>query len=329
MSLLFDNRASGAEDLHKKGFMQRLPMFLLNNFRQMIASLGGMWRTPSASFMTIMVLGLSLTLPATLHVLVKNVQSVSGSFDSASEITLFLKSNISETKSRNLLARVNLYPEVDSTQYISPKAAMEEFKALSGFGNALNYLDDNPLPAVILVRPTNSNRAPDAADALLAKLQKEREVELGKLDIEWLQRLNAIVRLLQESVYTLGILLLSAVVLIIGNTIRLSIMNKREEIEVMKLVGATEGYIQRPFLYTGIWYGFFGGFVAFLVLEMMLWWLGAAITRVAESYNNDFILQGLSFGEFGYLMLIAIGLGFAGSLFSVRRYVSQIEPEML
>ena len=97
---------------------------------------------------------------------------------------------------------------------------------------------------------------------------------LGKLDIEWLQRLNAIVRLMQESVYTLAVLLLSAVVLIIGNTIRLSIMNKKEEIEVMKLVGATEGFIQRPFLYTGIWYGFFGGFMAFLVLELMLWWLG-------------------------------------------------------
>jgi cell division transport system permease protein len=328
MSLLFDSRVTGAETF-RKGGLQKLVMFLFNNLRQMVTSLGGLWRTPSASFMTIGVLGLSLTLPATLHVLVKNVQSVSSSFDNASEITLFLKENVSETKSKNLLARLNIYVEVDSTQYISPKQAMEEFKALSGFGKALNYLDENPLPAVILVRPTESHRHPAAAEALLAKLQKEREVALGKLDIQWLQRLNSIVRLMQESVYTLGVLLLSAVVLIIGNTIRLSIMNKREEIEVMKLVGATESFIQRPFLYTGIWYGFFGGFVAFLVLEVMLWWLGSAITRVAESYNNSFVLQGLSFGEFGYLMLIAISLGFCGSLFSVKRYVSQIEPEML
>lgn len=328
MSLLFDNRQSGAEELRRSARAQLL-VFIIGNIRQMIASLGGMWRTPAASFMTIAVLGLSLTLPATLHVLVKNVQKVSASFDSASEITLFLNQGVSETKIQSMVARLNLYPEVDSIEYISPQQAMAEFKSLSGFGQALNYLDSNPLPGVILVRPTESHKSPTAAQALLKKLQDEREVALGKLDIEWLQRLNAIIRLLQESVYTLAVLLLSSVILIIGNTIRLSIMNKREEIEVMKLVGATEGFIQRPFLYTGIWYGFFGGFLAFLVLEAMLWWLGGAITRVAESYNNTFILQGLTFGEFGYLMLIAISLGFVGSLLSVRRYVSQIEPEML
>ena len=206
---------------------------------------------------------------------------------------------------------------------------MDEFKSLSGFGRALDYLDENPLPAVLLVRPTDSNREPRAAKMLLDKLNGEREVAMGKLDIEWLQRLDAIVRLMQESVYTLAVLLLSAVVLIIGNTIRLSIMNKREEIEVMKLVGATEGFIQRPFLYTGIWYGFFGGFMAFVVLEFMLWWLGTAISRVVVSYDATFVLQALSLSEFGYLMLIAIGLGFIGSMLSVRRYVSQIEPEML
>jgi len=328
MSLLFDARNRGAK-VNRKTWTQELVMFLLNNLRQMVASLGNMWRTPSASFMTIAVLGLSLTLPATLHVLVKNVQNVSSSFDNASEISLFIKQEVSAKDSRNLLARINLYPEVQSTEYISAEQGMAEFKALSGFGKALNYLDSNPLPAVVLVRPTASHSAPEAAQVLLEKLQQEREVALGKLDIEWLQRLNSIVQLLQESVYTLGLLLLCAVVLIIGNTIRLSIMNKREEIEVMKLVGATEGFIQRPFLYTGIWYGFFGGFMAFLVLEVMLWWLDTAITRVAASYDNDFVLQGLTFGEFGYLMLTAIGLGFCGSMISVRRYVSQIEPEML
>ncbi len=328
MSLLFDNRASGAEAL-KLSKLQKFLMFLLNNLRQMIASLGSMWRTPAASFMTIAVLGLSLTLPATLHVLVKNVQRVSSSFESASEITLFLKANISDQQSLGLVARLNLYPEVKSTEFISKAQAMEEFKLLSGFGRALNYLDENPLPAVVLVRPSANHSQPAAAQALLVKLQKEREVDLGKLDIEWLQRLNAIVKLMQESVYTLAILLLSSVVLIIGNTIRLSIMNKREEIEVMKLVGATEGFIQRPFLYTGIWYGFFGGFVCFLVLEMMLWWLGGAIVKVASAYETHFILEGLSLAEFGWLMAIAIGLGFSGSLISVKRYVSQIEPEML
>ncbi|MFT4923975.1 MAG: cell division transport system permease protein [Phenylobacterium sp.] len=329
MSLLFDNRpTTGAKDL-KYGGRQKLSILLLNNLRQLVASLGALWRTPASSFMTIAVLGLSLTLPTILHVLVKNVQSISNNFDSASQITLFLKSNVTEQKSEGLLTRLNLYPEVQSTQFISKEEAMEEFKALSGFGRALNYLDENPLPAVILVTPSARHSQPAAAQQLLVKLQKEREVDLGKLDIEWLERLNAIVRLLEESVYTLAVLLLSAVLLIIGNTIRLSIMNKREEIEVMKLVGATEAFIQRPFLYTGIWYGFFGGFVAYLVVEIILWWIADAITKVASAYATTFTLAGLSLNEFGWLMLIAIGLGFCGSMISVKRYVSQIEPEML
>lgn len=328
MSLLFDNRGQGAEK-NRRSVSQRLVMLIINNFAQMIGSLGHMWRTPSASFMTIAVLGLSLTLPATLHVLVKNVKEVSDNFDNASEISLFLKENLSQQSIDNLVARINLYPEVDSTEYISPQQGMQEFKSLSGFGSALNYLDENPLPPVIIVKPDVNHTSVEAAKRLLKRLQTEREVALGKLDIEWLQRLNALVRLMQESVYTLATLLLCAVVLIIGNTIRLAIMNEREQIEVMKLVGATESFIQRPFLYTGIWYGFFGGFMAFLVLELMLWWIGHAIQRVALTYHNDFALTGLTLAEFGILMGVSIGLGFGGSLVSVQRYVKEIEPEML
>ena len=158
------------------------------------------------------------------------------------------------------------------------------------------------------------------------KLEKERFVELAKLDISWLERLAALMNLMQQAVYTIAVLLLSAALLVIGNTIRLSIMDKKAEIEVMKLVGATDAFIQRPFLYTGIWLGVFGGFLAFLVVELMLWWLQGAIATVTQLYQSDFVLNSLSLREFGYLMLIAVTLGLVGSYIAVRSHIKAIEP---
>jgi len=160
----------------------------------------------------------------------------------------------------------------------------------------------------------------------MQKLQKERHVELAQLDISWLERLAALMNLLQQAVYTIAVLLLSAALLVIGNTIRLSIMDKKAEIEVMKLVGATDAFIQRPFLYTGLWLGVFGGFLAFVVVELMLWWLRSAISTVTQLYQSDFVLNSLSVQEFGWLMLIAILLGLVGSYIAVRSHIKAIEP---
>ena len=183
---------------------------------------------------------------------------------------------------------------------------------------------DNPLPDVLLVLPKNTQA--EAARALLNRLNKERIVEYGKLDIDWLTRLDAIVSLLQQAVAVIALLLLGAVVLIIGNTIRLSIMNKKDEIEVMKLVGATDAFIQRPFLYSGVWFGVFGGLLAYLIVETMLLWLQSAIVSVTELYGSEFRLMSLSVTEFFSLMLLAVLLGLAGSYLSVRRHISAIEP---
>lgn len=310
-------------------FGQRWIGSLLQNFRQLISSLGELWRTPFSSIMTMMVLGVSLTLPVTLHIIVKNVAAVSTSFDSASEISLFIKQDVSDQKIEQLLTRLRLYPEIESVSHIDKKQALKEFKSLSGFGSALDYLDENPFPSVILVTPQVKHRSAMAAEALLNKLQEEKEVRFGKLDIEWLKRLNALLGLLNETVFVLALLLLSAVILIIGNTIRLSIMSKREQIEVMKLVGATDGFIQRPFLFTGFWYGLIGGFIAYVVVEVMLYRLDGAIVEVASLYRASFSLTGLNFSEFIALLVISIMLGLLGAFGSVQKFIKEIEPQGL
>jgi len=327
MSVLFNSDSQGASQ-NKIGPLQRFIYFWINNFRQIVTSLGEIWRTPVASTMTILVMGLSLTLPATLHIIVKNVQSVNVEWESASEISLFLNDNLSEQQIASAIRRISAYDEVEELRYISKQDAIEEFKQLSGFGQALSYLESNPLPASFIVTPTSHFRQAEAAKNLLLKLEKEREVDFGKLDIDWLTRLNAIVTMLEESVITVALLLLVSVVLIIGNTIRLSIISRREEIEVMKLVGATEAFIQRPFVYTGIWYGLMGGFVAFIVVTMVIWWMQSALVDISGLYMTDFEIQGLTFGEFGLLMLVASLLGFSGAFWSVHRHIKEIEPSL-
>jgi cell division transport system permease protein len=327
MSILFSKDSSGASSKSVNP-LQKFMYFWIHNLRQIITSIGEIWRTPLASAMTIGVMGLSLTLPATLHIIVKNVQSINLEWDSASEISLFLNDGLSEQQISSAIRRLRSYDEIDQLRYISKDDAVAEFKSLSGFGEALDYLESNPLPASFIVTPTKFHKQADPAKALLAKLEKEREIDFGKLDIDWLARLNAIINMLEEAVITVALLLMISVVLIIGNTIRLSIISRKEEIEVMKLVGATESFIQRPFVYTGIWYGLMGGLVAFLIVTFVIWWMQSAIGEISGLYMADFHIEGLTFGEFGALMLIASGLGFTGAFWSVHRHVKVIEPDL-
>ncbi|NMP30748.1 cell division protein FtsX [Thalassotalea sp. M1531] len=298
----------------------------LRHLQQAIGSLGDLWRTPFTTFMTLLVLGISLTLPATLHLFVKNANNVVSQWDSASEITLFLKLNIDDKAGQNLASRLELYPEIAAVTYISAEQALKDFKLHSGFGDALTYLSENPLPATILVTPTKRSGQAVAAKDLLLKLEKEREVDQGKLDLEWLSRLEAMAKLIEDIVIAVALLLCLSVILIIGNTIRLAILNQKDAIAVMKLVGATDSFIQRPFMYAGAWYGIFGGIFANIAIFTLAHYLSSAMTELTALYHSSFTLETLSFTETVGLMGSAILLGLIGSYLSVRQHIRAIEP---
>jgi cell division transport system permease protein len=304
----------------------RITARVLRHLQQAIGSLGDLWRTPFTSVMTVLVLGISLTLPATLHLFVKNTQTVTEQWNSASEITLFLQLSTSDKVAQNLVQRIQFYPEVANVIYISAEQALSEFKVNSGFGQALEYLDENPLPATLLVTPTQRFSQAQAARELLLKLEQERAVDQGKLDLEWLTRLQAIAALIEDVVIGIAILLCLSVVLIIGNTIRLAILNQKDAIAVMKLVGATDNFIQRPFLYAGIWYGLLGGFVASICVAILASYISGALRQLTDLYQSQFVLSGLSFNELAILQLTAVGLGLLGSFISVRQHIRAIEP---
>lgn len=326
MSVLFRARQQGAQQV-KISTWRRFVTFWLHHAQQCIGSLGELARYPFASLMTMAVLGLSLTLPATLYVIVKNTDSVGANFQQSSEITVFLKQNLNEQEVVTFAKRMQLNAAVTETRLIDKASALDEFRERSGFGEALETLDENPLPDVLLVTPHEDHRSPAAAEALLQELKQQREVDEARLDVGWLQRFQAIVQLIRDGFLGLASLLCIAVVLIVGNTIRLNISGKRDEIMVMKLVGATDAYIQRPFLYTGLWYGIVGGVITWLATAVLLWWLSGAVRDIADLYDSQFRLTGLNLAEMGVIWALAIGLGLLGSHIAVRKHVRAIEPQ--
>ncbi|MEM0911300.1 MAG: permease-like cell division protein FtsX, partial [Pseudomonadota bacterium] len=193
-------------NFQKIGFLQRTSVFVTDHVRQLFASLGELYRTPLATFMTVGVLGISLTLPGVLYILVKNTESVTDSWQQAAEISLFLKHDVSSTEATQLVTRLSLRPEVADVKYISADNALKEFVLLSGLGDAIGYLESNPLPAVITVSPTQRHANPRAAETLLLELKKENAVESGSIDIEWLKRLNATMSFAKSIVYALALL---------------------------------------------------------------------------------------------------------------------------
>lgn len=326
MSLLFKGRPQGASD-SRVGFFQIISMILVSHLRQALGSLGELWRQPAASLMTIGVLGLSITLPSTLYILVKNTEKISAGWEQASEISLFLKAETNAGSAQQLITRIKTWPEVDSVTYIPADEALKEFQQLSGLGDAMAYLEANPLPDVVLVTPGEKFVSPQAAGQLLEKLTQQREVDVGKLDIEWLERLYAMLNIARELVTLIGGLLFISVVLIIGNTIRLNILNKRDEILVMKLVGATDAFIHRPFLYTGFWYGLLGGLIAWFAVIIILWWMDSSIQAFASLYQKEFNITGLTGSALLTMLGLSVVLGLLGSIISVQRHVREIEPK--
>jgi len=315
----------------KISFAGRVVAAIRQHIQQLFSSFSDLWKTPFSTLMTIFVLALALSLPSVFHLIYKNAENVTAQWDGASEISLFLNKDISEQRIQVLINKLALYNDIDSVTYISPHQALKEFKEISSFSNALNYLDENPLPAVLVVVPTKVAMTSAGSKLLVAKLQHEKErgqeIDLVRADLEWIEKLQGIFVLLVDIVVAIASLLLISVLLIVSNTIRLNILNQRDEIEVLKLVGATNSFIQRPYLYVGAWYGLLGGVIAWLLTLVMVTWLQSAITSLMGLYQLQFDVSVLNIEEVAILLAIATTLGFVASYVSVKQYLVKIEPK--
>ena len=289
-------------------------------------SLGRLYRSPLASLMTAAVIGIALALPSGLYLLTGNLQRLSTQWDGSASFSVFLHKTVSLQQTQALQNRLQQWPEIDSLQLITPDQALSEFRELSGFGEALDALDENPLPFVITIKPAQTQADAGSAAVLLDKLRAFPEVELAQLDLQWVKRFNAIVDIVRRSIWVMAALLGLAVLLITGNTIRLEIQNRRDEIEITKLIGATNGFIRRPFLYSGFWYGVMGAVVAGLLVELAFLQLHSPVRQLAGLYQSGFSLQTLSLTESLALLVAGTSLGLLGAWLAVGRHLAAIEP---
>ena len=304
----------------------RMLSYLMHHLQMFIASLGFLSRQPFSTLMTSAVIAIALALPAGLYIGLDNASQLSAGWDGTTQISLFLKDKASLEQAEKLAKKLRQDIEIEKVSIIDREQGLKQFMKISGFGDAIKFLDENPLPHVITVQPLVDQQRPDQVIHLVDALQEEPLVALAQLDMQWVKRLYTLLDVAQRGVWIIGSLLGLAVLLIVGNTIRLDIQNRRDAIEVSKLIGASDAFIRRPFLYTGLWYGLSGGLLAWMLIAVSLGIMEDPIQKLAALYHSSYEISGFSSVNITALIVISCLLGLGGSWLAVGRHLSEIEP---
>ncbi len=281
--------------------------------------------SPVAGFLNILVIGIALSLPAGMYVLLQNAQGLVAQLSGPPQISLFLTldanaDNIAQL--RRQLARNNAIGKIE---FVSRADALEKLGQSNGLADVIAGLESNPLPDAFVITPKIT--AARSLETLRDELQKLPYIELAQLDSAWAYKLEAILEFARIMVLILTVLLSLALIAITFNTIRLQIMTQRDEIMVAKLIGATNTFIRRPFLYFGAIQGLLGGITAWLIIALSLYLLKQPLATLSQLYASNFALQPLTFSDSFSLMLFSMYLGWLGAWLSVARHLSRIEPQ--
>lgn len=307
-----------------RGFRNQFRSWVENHRAGFKDSFSRLVRQPLSSFFTCLVMAVALSLPMGLALLLDNVSTLGMSWQRAAQISLFLELDTDDTYSEVLRDKIAQHEHVAEAQWISSEQALAEFQEQSGLGEALRELPDNPLPSSILVTPEVIDK--ETLEALLDELKNMPHVQHAQLDLMWIERLAAMLQMGTHFIFALSVLLIAALLLVVGNTIRLHIENRRIEIEVIKLVGGTDGYVRRPFLYMGVLYGFVGGLLAWLLLAHGLDWLNESVVQLAQLYGSGFSLSGVPIEDGFSLLFGAVLLGYIGAWLAVARHLRELSP---
>jgi cell division transport system permease protein len=300
--------------------------YFTHHAQSLFGSMGRMARAPFASALTVVVIGLALAVPLALEVFVANAMGATGGFTGAVDVSVYFKPDVAVTRVQQLAQSVRARAGVAAVEVISADQALQEFRQYSGFGTALQALGSNPLPNVLHVRPAPDAAAPADLEALQHYLSAWPEVDLVQVDSEWVLRFNAILDLLRRVLGIAALLLGVGVLAVIGNTIRLEIQGRRTEIEVVRLVGGSTGFVRRPFLYTGMLYGLGGALLAWAMVGAAVLVLQAPVANLARLYGSSYVLQGAGLQVIAVVLGAGLGLGWLGAWLAAARHLRGIEP---
>jgi cell division transport system permease protein len=296
------------------------------HLQALLGSLGRLARSPLATFMTLLVIALALALPTALRVFVSNAQAATGNFANAIDLSVYLKTDVPLAKAQQLAQAAGQRREVAAVTLIPADKGLEDFRTYSGFGDALTALKENPLPHVLHVRPRTEDSSSAALESLRHYFSAWPEVDLVQIDSEWVMRFNAILEVLRRLLIIAAALLGVGVLAVIGNTIRLEIAARRAEIEVTKLVGGSNAFVRRPFLYTGVLYGLGGALLAWGIIAVSIAVLGEPVANLARLYGSRYLLRGPSGADIGILLGAGAVLGWLGAWISAARHLRGIQP---
>jgi cell division transport system permease protein len=287
--------------------------------------LGRMLRAPLASLLTLLVIGLALALPATLWVFVSNARAATGDFAGAVELSVYFKPGTALAQVERLARNARSRNDVAEVTLIPAEQALNEFREFSGFGAALDALGENPLPHVLRIRPAPQAASASAVESLKAYFAAWPEVDLVQMDLEWVQRFNTMLQLMRRVLLIAGALLALGVLAVVGNTIRLEILNRRPEIEVTKLVGGSNAFVRRPFLYSGVLYGLGGALLAWGVLSLVITALEKPVSELAGLYGSQYALRGPAGAEIAAMLIAGLVLGWLGAWISAARHLRDFD----
>ncbi|KOC91058.1 permease-like cell division protein FtsX [Winslowiella iniecta] len=290
-------------------------------------SLSDMWRQPLATLLTVMVIAISLTLPSVCYMVWKNVSQAADQWYPAPQLTVYLSKTLDDSAAENVIAQLKQEDGVDKVNYLSREEAMGEFRNWSGFGGALDMLEQNPLPAVAIITPKLNFQSSDTMQTLRDRVAAVNGVDEVRMDDSWFARLAALTGLVGQVAAMIGILMIVAVFLVIGNSVRLSIFARRDTINVQKLIGATDGFILRPFLYGGALLGLAGALLSLVLSEVLVLRLESVVTQVASVFGTSFTLSGLSWDESLLLLLIAAMIGWIAAWLATVQHLRRFTPQ--
>jgi cell division transport system permease protein len=292
----------------------------------LLGSLGRLARQPLATLLTVLVIGIALALPAALYLAVANMRTVTRGLDDTVQLSVYFRMTTTEAEAKKTTAVVAARHGIEETRLVSPEEGLAEFQKLSGIGDALKALPDNPLPWLLQVRPAPPQDSAAAVESLAAELREMDGVDIVEADTAWVRRLHAIEDTMQQLVLLVAAVLAAGVLAVVGNTIRLEINGRRAEIEVTKLVGGSNAFVRRPFLYSGLWQGLAGGLLAAGLVTLGLAVLEPFVARLAAAYGSSFALQGLSIREWPLVIGSGAALGFLGAWLAAAYHLRRIEP---
>jgi cell division transport system permease protein len=305
----------------------RLGAWRDHHFYGFFSSLGRLAARPWTTALTVLMLGFALALPLLFYIAFDNARALSGGLREAREVTVFLKPAVESAAADAFATELRKRADVAGVAIKTPQQGLAEFRQLSGFGEALDILKDNPLPTVLVVTPHAAGASNERDPPIVGELRSDPRVDLVQYDATWRRRLSDILAFAERTVVVLAALLALATLLVIGNTIRADVQSRADEIAVMQLIGAGSGFVRRPFLYAGVWYGLLGGAIAVVVAIGAETAIAGPLDRLLASYDHALALRGLDVASAAVVIAAGALLGWIGAFVATARHMAAGHPE--